>query len=286
MTRHESALCIGIVSLILRGCGGGAGSSDTSSGSTVQNPAFTISLSPSSVTLVQGASQPVQVSVMAENGFTGSVSVTTSSVPGGVTVSPTTLSISSGSPAAFTFSASSTAGISRQSITLNATSDTLTATASLQLNISGNALPDPFHPVGGSMVHGFYDESRNLLFATNIGLNELDVISGQDFSIKARVPIPQPWGIDQMADGNTLRRHLIPPRYFSARKFSGLDRLILRASYRMPRLPLDTTNLRQGEFGMNASITRSQQLHHVNFYQGCGPSSLKTSAVGRTSHQK
>jgi hypothetical protein len=66
------------------------------------------------------------------------------------------------------------------------------------------AFADPFHPVGGTLAHGFYDEARQLLFATNFGLNELDVISGMDFSIKARIPVPQPWGIDQMADGKTL----------------------------------------------------------------------------------
>ncbi len=66
------------------------------------------------------------------------------------------------------------------------------------------ALADPFHFVGGCLVHGFSDESRQLLFATNPCLNELDVISAQDFSVKARLPVPQPWGIDQMADGNTL----------------------------------------------------------------------------------
>ena len=54
------------------------------------------------------------------------------------------------------------------------------------------------------MVHGFYDESRQLLFATNIGLNELDVISGADLTVQSRVPVPQPLGIDQMADGKTL----------------------------------------------------------------------------------
>ncbi len=53
-------------------------------------------------------------------------------------------------------------------------------------------------------MHGFYDEGRQLLFATNIGLNELDVISGKDYSLKARIPVPQPLGIDQMADGKTL----------------------------------------------------------------------------------
>jgi len=157
------------------------------------------------VTLAQGGgSQPVQISVTAQNGFTGSVSVTTAALPCGVTVSPASLSVIPGTPGTFTFSASSTAEIAQQVVSVNAASGTLTASSSLQLTVTGAAVPDPFHPVGGSLVHGFYDESRQLLFATNPGLNELDVISGQDFSVKARVAVPQPWGIDQMADGKTL----------------------------------------------------------------------------------
>jgi WD40 repeat protein len=58
--------------------------------------------------------------------------------------------------------------------------------------------------VGGEFSHGFYDQNRQLLFVANIGLNEVDVISGTDFTVQARVPAPQPWGIDQMVDGNTL----------------------------------------------------------------------------------
>jgi hypothetical protein len=89
-------------------------------------------------------------------------------------------------------------------VSVNGVSGALTASTSLQLTVSGATVADPFHTSGGALVHGFYDEARQLLFATNPGLNELDVISGQDFSIKARVPVPQPWGIDQMADGKTL----------------------------------------------------------------------------------
>lgn len=70
--------------------------------------------------------------------------------------------------------------------------------------VTGSAVADPFHFVGGCLAHGFYDEARQLLFASNACLNELDVISARDFSVIARVPVPQPWGIDQMADGNTL----------------------------------------------------------------------------------
>jgi hypothetical protein len=65
-------------------------------------------------------------------------------------------------------------------------------------------LPDPAHYAGGEFVHGVYDEKRQLLFATNVGLNEVDVFSGADMSLKARIPVPAPIGIDLMADGKTL----------------------------------------------------------------------------------
>ena len=191
----------GLLCLFMTGCGGGAGSAP----SPPPAPGFTLSLSPSNITLMQGGTeQTVQVSVTGQNGFTGSVSVTVADLPTGVAVSPASLSITSGESASFDLSASSTAEVTQQVVSVTGASGTLTADASLQLTVMGVAVQDPFHPIGGTLAHGFYDESRQLLFATNPGLNELDVISGLDFSIKARVPVPQPWGIDQMADGKTL----------------------------------------------------------------------------------
>ncbi len=151
-----------------------------------------------------GVAQALQVTVTPQNGFTGTVSVAAPAVSAGITVSPTTLSITPGAPSAFSFSASGNAPITQQTFALEATSGSLTASTSFEVNITGAAISDPYYAVGGSMVHGFYDESRQMLFATNLGLNEVDVISGQDFSIKARVPVPQPLGIDQMGDGNTI----------------------------------------------------------------------------------
>jgi hypothetical protein len=206
MVQRERCLCVllySLLCLLIVSCGGGNGNSGPPT--PAPNPSFTISLSPSSVTLAQGGtSQTVQASVAAQDGFAGTVSVTIPGLPNGVTVSPASLSLTSGAPAPFTLSASSTAQIAQQSITVDAVAGTLTETTSLQLTVTGAPVPDPFHAIGGILVHGYYDESRQLLFVTNPGLNELDVLSGQDFSIKARVPVPQPWGIDQMADGNTL----------------------------------------------------------------------------------
>jgi hypothetical protein len=205
--KKARACVIGVVVMcvLLARCGGNSGSGGTTPPPPPPNPSFVLSLSAGNITLTQGGTgQPLQVSIAPQNGFTGTVSVTMTGFPAGVTVAPSSLSVTSSSPGNFTLSASQTAGVSQQSVSVNAVSGALNVVKSIQLTVTGTAPPDPFHPVGGSMVHGFYDESRQLLFATNIGLNELDVISPIDFSVQARVSIPQPLGIDQMADGRTL----------------------------------------------------------------------------------
>lgn len=189
-----------LIALWSAGCGGGGGAGPA----PPAVPSFTISVSPASVTVAQGGSaQSVQVSVSGQGGFSSAVTITVSGLPSGVTASPA-LSVNAGSAGALTFSASGLAQIAAQTVTIQGSSGNLSANTSLQLEVTGQFVADPFHAVGGVIVHGFYDESRQLLFATNPGLNELDVISGQDFAVKARVPLPQPWGIDQMADGKTL----------------------------------------------------------------------------------
>jgi hypothetical protein len=198
-------LAVAVFCVFVAGCGGGGAGTSGTNPSPPPAPSFTLSLSPASVTLARGGtSQAVQVSVAGQNGFEGSVSVTVGTLPSGVTASPNSLSVTSGAPETFMLSAPSATQVAQESITVQGVSGTLSENATLKLTISSTAVVDPFHAVGGSLVHGFYDESRQLLFATNPGLNELDVFSGVDFSLKARVPLPQPWGIDQMPDGNTL----------------------------------------------------------------------------------
>ncbi len=87
---------------------------------------------------------------------------------------------------------------------MQAVSGALQASAGLSLTVSGATKPVRYHSIGGSLGHGYYDEKRGLLFVTNLGLNEVDVVSATDFSVIARVSAPQPWGIDQMGDGKTL----------------------------------------------------------------------------------
>ena len=203
MRTYTLTLGILFLALLQASCGGNGQSQPP----PPPPPGFTIVLSTSSITLTQGgSSQNVQVQVFAENGFTGSVAVTASGLPAGVTVSPAPLSVTPSVAGTLTFAASSTAGIAQTSATVTGVSGSLTANAPLQFNVSAALapVPDPFHLIGGEFSHGFYDQTRQLLFVANLALNEVDVISGVDFSMQARVPAPQPWGVDQMADGNTL----------------------------------------------------------------------------------
>jgi len=187
----------------LLGCGGG-GTNDGSP-SPPSQPSFTLSLSPASVTVMQGGTpQTLQVQVNAQNGFSSVVSISASNLPAGVTISPASLSLNPSSSGALILTASKTASIEQISSVVTGVSGSLTSNASLAISVGGAAIPDPFHFVGGEFSHGYYDEARQLLFVPNPALNEIDILSGTNFSVQERVPAPQPWGIDQMADGNTL----------------------------------------------------------------------------------
>ncbi len=100
-------------------------------------PSFSLSASPSSVTIAQGASGTSTITVTPQNGFSGSVSLSTSSLPSGVTASfnPTTTTTAS----TLTFTASSTATPGTATVTITAASGSLSSAATISLTV--NALP-------------------------------------------------------------------------------------------------------------------------------------------------
>jgi hypothetical protein len=193
------ALCISIA-----GCGSGSGTGNSIQPPPPVSPGFSLAVSNANLSVSQGTRQAVQIAVTAQGSFAGSVTVTLDGLPTGVTFSPSVITASASSPATITFSASSAAVISQQNINIWGQSGTLVASASMKLTVQGASVPDPFHFIGGALIHGFYDQQRQLLFVTNPGLNEVDVLSGVDLSLKSRITVPQPVGIDQMVDGKTL----------------------------------------------------------------------------------
>jgi hypothetical protein len=110
------------------GCGGTA------------SPDYTLSASPSSLSITQGSSGSSTITVNPLNGFTGSVSLSASGLPTGVTASfgtnPTT------SSSVLTLTASSTATTGTATVTIKGTSGSLTHTTSITLTVNATATPN------------------------------------------------------------------------------------------------------------------------------------------------
>jgi hypothetical protein len=99
-------------------------------------PNFSLSASPSSLSVTQGTSGNSTITVTPSGGFTGSVTLSTSALPSGVTASfgtnPTTGS------SVLTFTASATATTGTTSVTITGTSGTLSHTTSISLTIAAS----------------------------------------------------------------------------------------------------------------------------------------------------
>jgi glucuronoarabinoxylan endo-1,4-beta-xylanase len=97
-------------------------------------PGFTLTPSPSSLSVIQGSTATDTVSVTDEGGFTGSVTLAASGLPSGVTAAfgtnPTTGS------SVVTFTASSTATVGSSTVTINGTSGSTTASTTIALTVS------------------------------------------------------------------------------------------------------------------------------------------------------
>ncbi len=103
---------------------------------TQQNPDFTISANPGSLTVAPGANGSSSISIGAVDGFASAVSLSASGMPSGVTVgfNPTSVSGSGSSTATFTVASGTAAGT--YSITITGTSGSLSHSTTVSLTVS------------------------------------------------------------------------------------------------------------------------------------------------------
>lgn len=107
---------------------------------TIPAPDFSLSLSKSTVDLIRGGSPvTLNVTVTPSNGFTGSVNLTFSGLPSGVTVSPSSATVNTSGTATFSLSASGTATLTAgTTVTVTGTGGGLTRTKTFTLTVSGS----------------------------------------------------------------------------------------------------------------------------------------------------
>ena len=134
----SGAAATGNFTVTLTGTSGSLTSSTTFSLTVTPQGNFTLSASPSSLTLVQGASGASTIAVNALNSFHSSVSLSVSGLPTGVTASfnPTSTTATS----TVTLTASSTATTGTATVTITGTAGSLTNSTSLSLTV--NAPPN------------------------------------------------------------------------------------------------------------------------------------------------
>jgi hypothetical protein len=104
------------------------------------SPTYTLSASPSSLSVAQGTQGTSTITVTPVDGFTGSVALSASGLPSGVTASfnPSSVTITgtSGVTSTLTLAASATATTGTATVTLTGTSGSLTADTQLSLTVT------------------------------------------------------------------------------------------------------------------------------------------------------
>jgi hypothetical protein len=206
---HGSGLCfvaLGILSLLLAGCGGGGG------GSTQTPGDFSISASPTTLSIGAGDSQTVTVSATGINNFTASIGVSVSGLPSGVTADPATFSILPGGQQQVTVSVAPTTQPLSATIAFQGTSGSLSHSAKTSLSVVGqvtgahppirtrylrtNSFYNPNSLEYAPPHFSVYDAAHKQFFVSNPYLNEIDVFDATQEIETAQIPVPFAWGID------------------------------------------------------------------------------------------
>ena len=131
------------------------GVTQTASLTVTAGPDYLLSASPTSLSITQGTSGTSTVTVTPQNGFSGSISLSASGLPNGVTASFSLNPASTTST--LTLAASSTATTGTVTVTITGTSGTLTHTTTIALTVSPPPLPtvssltlNPTSVIGGT----------------------------------------------------------------------------------------------------------------------------------------
>jgi hypothetical protein len=151
------------------------------------SPDFTISGTPATSSVNQGGNVSYTISVGALNGFTGSVSLSVSGLPGGAVASVNPTSVGAGGSSTLTVSTTSSTPTGSSTLTVTGTSGSLTHTATVTLTVSasssysGNVISVDFvgtgTPMGSAEVAGVVAKSHwNNATGTSNGSTPLSLV--------------------------------------------------------------------------------------------------------------
>jgi IPT/TIG domain len=174
--------------LMVTGCGGGTQSQSIQA---ISQPGFSLTFSASALSVSQGhTSAPINISINPENGFSGSVQVTLTGLPAGVTSNPSSpFTIAATAPTSVIFGATPNAATGNFTITAAATSAALSDSATLALTVqntlgyTAHIYPNPAFK-GEPSPYKFlvYDQQRQFLYLSAPA--GIDVFDAQNSAFK------------------------------------------------------------------------------------------------------
>ncbi|HEY1483246.1 MAG TPA: IPT/TIG domain-containing protein [Candidatus Acidoferrum sp.] len=216
--RCACAFCLSVLVSFTVGCGGGGG------GGAQPLPAaadFSISILPASLSVAQGTtSAPVAISITSQNGFTGSVQVTLSGVPAGVTANPSVVfSVAAGQSANVLFGADSSSAAGQFSVVASGISGSLSHSANLGIIVQPGVLqnlPRTAYIENDSVAsldnpssephrrHIVYDPAGQRFFVANRAMNRVEVYSALNPMLQTTIDASAASSVDLSPDGTTL----------------------------------------------------------------------------------
>jgi len=203
---------------------------------------FSLTANPSSVSIAQGGSGTSTIAVVPANGFTGSVSLTASGLPSGVTAAfvpnPTTTT------SLLTLTASATAATGTSTVTITGTSGSLTATTTISLTVTQGGGPvvtlSPTSLVFGKTVVGTTSTGKTVT-VTNTGNASLIIASITTSGDFAQVTSSKPCGSTLAAGKNCVVKITFTPTQLGSR--TGNITITDNASNSPQTVPLSGTGI-------------------------------------------
>jgi IPT/TIG domain-containing protein len=192
--------------LTLTSCGGGSSSSGPGPG---PSPSFSISVSPQNQSVGVGQSATLTLSVSAVNGFNQAIQVSVTGLPNGVTSSPASPFPMTISGQSVTLAAASSASIGSSTVKFNATSGSLSSSAQAQISVLQGppGLPDnrtSLVRTDDTPSAVLYDPVHQLIFASAVDLNCVDVIPLATQQVAQCIPVSGALGLSLSADGTKV----------------------------------------------------------------------------------
>jgi hypothetical protein len=204
LIRYFLSLADSLLVLTLSSCGGS--SSSGSGPGPGPSPSFSISVSPQNQSVGVGQSATLTLSVSAVNGFNQAIQVSVTGLPNGVTSSPASPISMTISGQSVTLAAASSASIGPSTVKFNATSGSLSSSAQAQISVvqgPPGLANDRTSFVRTDATPGavLYDPVHQLIFASAVDLNCVDVIPIATQQVAQCIPVSGAFGLSLSADG-------------------------------------------------------------------------------------